>query len=65
MKTAKETAIELIGRLPDDTSMETILAELMFVQTIEDRLAAVDRGETVSHEEAKKRLSKWLTSTGQ
>jgi predicted transcriptional regulator len=65
MKSAQQTAIELIGRLPDDASMETILAGLMFAQTIEERLAAVERGETVSHEEAKKRLSKWLTPAGQ
>ncbi len=60
MKTAKQEALELIKRLPDDTPMETILAELVFKQTILERLEQVERGETLTHGEVKQRLSKWL-----
>ena len=62
MKTAKQEAIELIQHLPDDTSMETILAELHFKQRIMRGLEQLDRGEVVSHEEAKERLGQWLKS---
>jgi predicted transcriptional regulator len=60
MKSAKQRAIKLIEKLPDDVSTETIMTELLLVKTIDERLEAVERGETVSHEEARKRLAKWL-----
>ena len=64
MKSAKQRAMALIDKLPDDVSTETIMTELLLVKTIDERLEAVERGETVSHEEAKKRLAKWLKSHG-
>jgi hypothetical protein len=64
-KTAKQEARELLDKLPEDVSMDTILAELLFKQVILDRMAAVERGEVVSHEEAKEKLSRWLKSDGQ
>lgn len=65
MKSPKQETIELLDRLPDDISFETIVAEIMFKMQVLERSRQVDRGEVVSHEEAKKRLSKWLDSSGQ
>jgi len=65
VKSPKQETIELLDRLPDDISFETIVAEIMFKMQVLERSRQVDRGEVVSHEEAKKRLSKWLDSSGQ
>ena len=63
MKSAKQQAIELIQRLPDDVGMEVILGELEFVQTIQERLADLDNGlPTVPHEEVVKMVADWRRS---
>ena len=64
MKSAKQEALELIDTLPDDVSTGIILEEPLFLQTIKERIAEADRGETVSHEEVKKRLEAWPRSNG-
>ncbi len=63
-KTAKQAAIELIERLPDEVSTETIVAELLFKQGVIRGLEELDRGEVVSHAEARERLAPWLKSSG-
>lgn len=65
MKTEKQAAIELIDRLPDDISTETIITELQFRLTIMRRAhdAAADE-RVISHDEAKNQLGRWLYSSG-
>ena len=65
MKSPRQEILELLEKLPDNVSFETILAEILFQREVLERTEAVDRGEVISHEEAKKRLAKWLTSNGQ
>ena len=60
MKTPKQEAIELIERLPEEVSLETILAKLHFKAKVLRGLEQADRGQVVSQEEAMRRLSKWL-----
>ena len=63
MKSEEQQALELIDRLPEDVSTETILTELQFKALMLQRGVEAERGENViSHEEAKRRLSKWLDS---
>ena len=57
----KQLALESIQRLPDDASLETIAERLEFLAAIRKGLDAVERGETVSHEEVKRQLAAWLT----
>jgi hypothetical protein len=64
MKTAKQEAIELIQKLPDETSWAGILAEMHFRLRVLHGIEQADRGRVVSNEEAKKQLSRWLTSSG-
>ena len=65
MTTEKQQAIELIDRMPDQVSAETIIHELQFRLTILRRGEDAERGEQlISHDEAKRRLSKWLKSPG-
>ena len=58
---AKADAQALIRDLPEDATYDDIQYHLYVQQVIEERLASVDRGEVVSHEEAKRRMAKWLT----
>ena len=60
MSSPKAQATAMIRDLPEDVTYDDIQYHLYVQQVIEDRLAAVDRGEVISHEEAKRRMAKWL-----
>ncbi len=57
----KQAVIEMIERLPDDASVEDIMAELYFRHKVDEGLGQLDAGEGIDHEEAKRRLGKWLS----
>jgi predicted transcriptional regulator len=59
MASAKSQAEATIRDLPEDATCEDIQYHLYVQQLVEDRLAAVDRGEAVSHDEVKAQLAKW------
>ncbi len=63
-KSDKQEAIELIERLPDHISLETIISELLFKAKVNRGLAQIERGETVSHEEVEEEMTKWRQSAG-
>jgi hypothetical protein len=54
--TIKQTVIEMIERLPDDASVEDIMAELYFRQKVDEGLRQLDAGEGIEHEVARQRL---------
>ena len=56
----KQAARRLIDRLDDGVSFEDIQYELYVVQQVERGLREVEEGRTVSHEEARGHLSRWL-----
>jgi hypothetical protein len=60
MKTAKQSALETIENLPDDSSYEDIMERLFFLQKVEAGLTDLKRQQVVSHDEVKKRLARWL-----
>src|SRR5207237_9966657 len=57
----KDAVIEMIKRLPDDVTLPDIMAELTFRQQVDEGLRQLDAGEGLSHEDAKRQLSEWLT----
>ena len=59
-QTTKQAVVDMIQRLPDDASVEDIMAELFFRQKVDEGLRQLNAGEGISHEEAKRRLGKWL-----
>ena len=64
MKNDKQQLRELIDRMPDDVSAETIISELQFRLTVLRRGEEAERGENLlTHDEAKRRL-KWQNSPG-
>lgn len=63
-KSIKQEALRVIGQMPDDASLEDIMYELYFRQRINRGLREIEEGKTVSHEEVKRGLVKWLQSAG-
>ena len=53
---AKEKVREVVEALPPDATIEDAIERLYFLAKVERGLAAADRGDVVSHEEAKRRL---------
>jgi predicted transcriptional regulator len=59
--TVKQSVLEMIERLPETVSVEDIMAELYLRQKVDEGLRQLDAGEGIEHEEAKRRLAKWLS----
>lgn len=60
----KEEIIELIKKLPDDTTIDDIMYHLYVKKKILAGLKSLDEGKAIPHEQvmknAKKRLEEWL-----
>jgi predicted transcriptional regulator len=63
--TTKQDVFEMIKRMPDDASLEDMMYALYVRQRIDLGLKEASEGKTVSHEEVKKSLTRWLQSAGQ
>jgi len=58
MPVVKEEAIKLIENLPNDSSWDDIIYEMYVKKKIDIGLKAAKAGQTVSHEDVKKRFAK-------
>jgi len=58
----KELVLEAIQELPDDVSIDQIADRVGFIAAVQKGIDDIDHGDTVSHEEIKKQLAKWLTA---
>ena len=54
---SKERILQALQPLPDETTIEDAIERLCFLAKVEEGLQQSDRGETVSHEEAIRRLN--------
>jgi predicted transcriptional regulator len=61
MADIKEKVIQMIKNLPEDVSLDEIMAELYFRLQVDAGLKELDEGKGIPHEEVEKRISKWLT----
>jgi predicted transcriptional regulator len=59
-QTTKEQIIKAMSELPEDASFEDAIQRLYVLYKIDRGLADVEEGRTLSHEEVKKQLAKWL-----
>ena len=57
----KEQMLKIIQDLPEDASIEEAIERLYLLEKIERGIAQADAGQTVPHDEALRRLSKWLS----
>ena len=60
MLQTKEQVQQILQRLPENCTLEDVQHELYVIQKVRRGLEAADRN-GISHDEAKKRLAKWLT----
>lgn len=60
MSSIKNDVIFLINNMPDESDYNDIMHEIYFKQKGQQGLDDVKTGNVISHEEAKKRLSKWI-----
>lgn len=58
--TLKAKMERLIHNLSEEASIEEAMEKLYLLYKIEKGIQQADAGNTVSHEEAKKRLQEWL-----
>ncbi len=61
MAEIKQQVIQIIQSLPDDVTLDDIMAELYFKLQVDAGLKELDEDEGIPHEEVEKRISKWLT----
>ncbi len=59
-KTEKEVIVNAVQSLPEDASFEEAMERLYLLSKVERGLQQADEGQTILHEEAIKRLDKWL-----
>jgi len=57
----KEQVIQMIQSLPEDATIDDIMAELYFKLQVDAGLRELDEGKGIPHEEVQKRMSRWLT----
>lgn len=62
MAAIKQQVIQMIQALPEEVSVDDIMAELYFKLQVDTGLRELDEGQGIPHEEVEKRLSKWLTA---
>ncbi len=55
--TTKQKILKALDELPDEATLEDAIERLCFLAKVEEGLRQSERGETVSHEEAKRRLT--------
>ncbi|MEK6599886.1 MAG: hypothetical protein AABY52_06065 [Deltaproteobacteria bacterium] len=61
MLAVKQEVIRMIQSLPNEVTIDEIMAELYFKSQVDAGLKELDGGKAVSHEEVEKRMSKWLS----
>ena len=59
--TVKEQVLEMIRKLPDDSTVSDIMAELYFRQKVDEGLRESEEGETLEHNEVRQRMGRWLS----
>ena len=56
----KEMVLEAVKNLPDNAEIEDAMERLLLLAKIERGIEQADAGQTISHDEVKQRVSKWL-----
>jgi hypothetical protein len=57
---AKELALEVIKRLPEDATMHDLTGEL-YAAAVRQGLDELDRGDGIAHDEVKRQFESWFT----
>ncbi|MBI4209485.1 MAG: hypothetical protein HY538_07260 [Deltaproteobacteria bacterium] len=60
MAGVKQQAIQMIQALPEEVTMDDVMAELYFKMQVDEGLKELDEGKGIPHEEVEKRMARWL-----
>ena len=58
----KESVVNRVKGLPENVTLDEIMAEIYFKTQVDAGLKELDEGRGLSHEEVQKRMSRWLTA---
>lgn len=61
MEGVKRQVLQMIESLPEEVTVDDIMAELYFKMQVDAGLKELDEGRGIPHEEVKSRMSRWLT----
>ncbi len=61
MNSLKDEVADMIHNMPDDSSLEDIQYHLYVLEKVRKGRQSIKDGKGISNEEAKARLSKWIT----
>lgn len=61
MPTAKEDVEQLLGKLPNECSLEDIQYHLSILEKVRNGLKSADTEGGIPQDDAEERLTKWLT----
>lgn len=56
----KEQIIQALKQLPDDASYEDAMERIFFLHKVARGIAQADNGQTITQEQARQRLARWL-----
>lgn len=56
----KKSVLDLLEKLPEDINYEDIIAEIYFKKQVEEGIEQLEKGQTLSNDDVKKRMEKWL-----
>ena len=62
MKNVKKQVIQMIESLPEDVSVEDVMAELYFKLQVDSGLKELDEGKGIPHEEVERRAVPFLNT---
>ncbi len=62
MAPLKQQVIRIIQALPDEATLDDIMAELYFKLQVDAGLAELNAGQGIPHEEVERRVSEWLSA---
>jgi len=60
MSALKEAVVNMVEGLPDNVTLDEIMAEIYFKSQVDAGLKELDSGLGIPHEEVEKRMAKWL-----
>lgn len=60
MTKLKEQVIRIVKGLPEDATIDDVMAELYFKMQVDAGLKELDDGKAIPHAAVEKRMSRWL-----
>ncbi|MFH0948629.1 MAG: hypothetical protein V1833_06515 [Elusimicrobiota bacterium] len=61
MMDVRQQVVQMVQSLPENVTVDDIMAELYFKMQVDAGLKELDEGKGIPHEEVEERMSKWLT----